>query len=628
MDYLSSIKKASGLHDVLNKQARRDPSRPGLFQRMRDNREQRQDQRAQRRQGGSIQQAPAAQPYQAPAQQAPAAQPYQAPAQQTGQRVNKDGIVWTAKEENGQTVTRDIDGNPIKMPRGPGGQAASGYWDGDTFNAQDITPKPMPDLPDPNLLSDGPEKDKVTAQRNALLPPSIRNYQQQAADYEATLPKSTGTDWTNRRARRATKASGLLDVLNKQAGGPTDAETINFLNDQHQYEVDFLRKNTLSGALKMLLGVGGVGLGVRSLQGLGNLLTRETEEEEEEDTLNSVYALKTSAEDTHPANQKHDRQGRSPYDPNYDPNASHPGASIGGKRVSLPGIRKAILEMARKANRTVGGGLQGIGKAIGRGPAQTAKDVLGIHGVPSKATPKYNPDTRSFLDKSGAMSPMLRNALKTSAEKSADPVLDTQDSAKGFWRGAKWPMLIGGGVAGGVGGWQLMDYLLDKRREEESDDELAQAKEEYETALAGGSKSAADQELGRELDRLFDLCVEKTAGISEEIMSKEGFLDDAMGLYAGAYALPSAALAALLSYPFFSNRQRSVILEKATKQRARNQEAKSPEVIQLQVGAEPKAPELSEETDEDIAEKLEEELKDQPIDISPKLDFEDSLDRV
>lgn len=450
-------------------------------------------------------------------------------------------------------------------------------------------------------------------------------------------------------------ASHLHGALNKQANPAAVAK----LNAYWQGKTTERRNEALGDALRVLLGGAGVGLGVRGIQGLGNLVTRNfVEDEAEEETIpTSVYALKTSAEDpvmpetvvigrpesspgysnpAHPSNQKPDRQGRSPYDPNYDPNAPYPPWRIGGKRVSLPGIGKSITQMARQVDRTAAGGLREIGKAIGRGSWETAKDVLGIHGVPSKATnwDNYDPKTRSFpdkslpqwfLDKSGAMSPMLRNALKTSAEKSADPtVLDDQSGPRAFWSGAKYPLALGGGAAGLYGGWKVMDYLLDKRRESETDDDLDLAKAEYEAALSGDDKSAADQEIGRELDLLFDRCIEKTseagAALDKALDSKEAdWTGTGIGLYGGMYALPSATLAALLSYPFFSKRQRSKLLSKATKQHEIAQEAKSPQVIQLKVDSPADGPEVSED---------EENPQELAVDISPTLDFEDSLDRV
>jgi hypothetical protein len=83
-----------------------------------------------------------------------------------------------------------------------------------TFN--DDTPKPSPDLPDPNLLPEGPHRDWVTAQRNALIPPNI--LEQHRLSQEATtdtwgrpLSHYSGnsqklTNWLNRRSNRDNKA--------------------------------------------------------------------------------------------------------------------------------------------------------------------------------------------------------------------------------------------------------------------------------------------------------------------------------------------------------------------------------------------------------------------------------------
>jgi len=209
-----------------------------------------------------------------------------------------------------------------------------------------------------------------------------------------------------------------------------------------------------------------------------------------------------------------------------------------------------------------------------------------------------------------------RQARKTqlnSGEKQA--VSPEKDLA--LWSSAKLPLGIAGGGLGLYGGWKLMDYLMDKRREAESDDELAEAKLEYESALRGATKESADNELSRELDSLADN-MDKLANDKDWIDKVLGFLGpenvgSTLGLY-GGYAVSAAGLAAMLSYPVFKKRRKKTLLEKAKKTRRRTQAAKFPKPIRLSV--------------ESLGLPKDEEDVDEAINMSPALDFEDSLDRV
>lgn len=62
-----------------------------------------------------------------------------------------------------------------------------------------------------------------------------------------------------------------------------------------------------------------------------------------------------------------------------------------------------------------------------------------------------------------------------------DPVGATSPTAK-WWHA---PAMLGTGVAAGVGGWKLVDWLADKRRDQAGDADLNAAKQEYEDAVRG-----------------------------------------------------------------------------------------------------------------------------------------------
>ena len=218
----------------------------------------------------------------------------------------------------------------------------------------------------------------------------------------------------------------------------------------------------------------------------------------------------------------------------------------------------------------------------------------------------------------------VNSPIKMANKKPGNPPAPQQptNTDRAWWSALRAPLAVGGAGLGLFGGWNLMDYLMDKRREDESDDELAEAKIEYEEALQDATKSAADNELSRELDKLAD-ATEKAAGFLpswEEILGMLGpeAAGNVGGYYAGLYALPSMAVAAGLSYPVFKKHQNKRLLEKAIKKRRQAEGLKTPQPIRLSL-----QPMLTrdeeEEKDDDIA---------AAINMSPSLDFEDSLDRV
>lgn len=65
------------------------------------------------------------------------------------------------------------------------------------------------------------------------------------------------------------------------------------------------------------------------------------------------------------------------------------------------------------------------------------------------------------------------------------------------------PGMIAAGSGGLYGGYRLLDWIMDKRREEELHDELTTAQKEYEQALAGQFRKKS--EINQDLDHLCDL---------------------------------------------------------------------------------------------------------------------------
>jgi hypothetical protein len=99
-----------------------------------------------------------------------------------------------------------------------------------------------------------------------------------------------------------------------------------------------------------------------------------------------------------------------------------------------------------------------------------------------------------------------------------------------------YPAMFLAGTGGIVGGWKATDALLDKQRKRDLEAELGSAREDYEKALLKQGAEEAS-ELGRDLDRLFELCV---AAASEK--QANSLLDSVQNTVTGAATPLLAAL--------------------------------------------------------------------------------------
>jgi hypothetical protein len=143
--------------------------------------------------------------------------------------------------------------------------------------------------------------------------------------------------------------------------------------------------------------------------------------------------------------------------------------------------------------------------------------------------------------------------------------------------GVPWavPAAVGAGAGGLYGGWKLMDYLLDKRRKDNLDEDLEEAKEEYESALSDVSKEAADGSLSADLNQLYDdlnLYGEKAAASWPEWGGR------AAGAY-GTAAGFGALLMALIGYKHGKKKQRRRVLERAQARKRREEYSRRPDPL-------------------------------------------------
>ena len=176
-------------------------------------------------------------------------------------------------------------------------------------------------------------------------------------------------------------------------------------------------------------------------------------------------------------------------------------------------------------------------------------------------------------------------------------------------KGVPWaiPAAVGAGAGGLYGGWKLMDYVLDQRRKQNLDEELETAKAEYEAALSGADKEAADGSLAADLDQLYDNISEygeKAAASWPELGGQ------AAGVY-GAGAGVGALVMALLGYKQGRKKQRRRILARAQARKRREEYQRRPDPLYVRAGR---------------SSELAPTVEDESSDASPSLDeIEDQL---
>jgi len=140
------------------------------------------------------------------------------------------------------------------------------------------------------------------------------------------------------------------------------------------------------------------------------------------------------------------------------------------------------------------------------------------------------------------------------------------------------PAMLGAGALGGVGGWKLIDKILDNRRRKEIDDEVDASRGEFQNALVSQYKQGSDSELGVALDELY-LKMQKAAKAGDWLDPNTYFTPDQVGrgkgMYA-TYAIPSALLGYLFVKKMADKGSRRQIIEKAQRRRALKQQRARP----------------------------------------------------
>ena len=140
---------------------------------------------------------------------------------------------------------------------------------------------------------------------------------------------------------------------------------------------------------------------------------------------------------------------------------------------------------------------------------------------------------------------------------------ETQTSPEQFPLGISGPVMAG--AAGLYGGWKGTGALLEHQRKAKLEDEERKAKEEYAAAMQHmSSKMSRDQKL----ELLYRAAVHKEAGMGDIAQTIGGI---------AASPVPFVTLGAgAVTYKIMEARRKSKLLEKALKQRKREQLADSP----------------------------------------------------
>ena len=141
------------------------------------------------------------------------------------------------------------------------------------------------------------------------------------------------------------------------------------------------------------------------------------------------------------------------------------------------------------------------------------------------------------------------NAAKGLYDNVLQPMgLDKADTWQTTTPMAKWwhaPAMLGAGTAAAAGGWKLVDWLADKRREQAGDTELHNAQQEYENAVKGlHAKTAALDEARTTLQKEAG-----AAGVQPDALLRQPLAPNAMKNLGGLGANTLFGIAALTGIP-------------------------------------------------------------------------------
>lgn len=216
-------------------------------------------------------------------------------------------------------------------------------------------------------------------------------------------------------------------------------------------------------------------------------------------------------------------------------------------------------------------GLQGLASQLGRNmesPASTVPAPMAVDvpirtpaGKPKRRRKQADPQDWSYAITEPAKK-VLDWGTKAvgSGLKATSDVLGGSQAETPAGLPPHLPRVIGGGIAGGAVGYKLTDWLLDQRRRKAVEEDVDDAKREYEEALYGKGAAAVD-------------------GLFEDLEKAALGLGDLPGAATGAYltyALASPLIMGNIAYENAKKMRRKSLIDSAQKARMRMRYETSP----------------------------------------------------
>lgn len=185
-----------------------------------------------------------------------------------------------------------------------------------------------------------------------------------------------------------------------------------------------------------------------------------------------------------------------------------------------------------------------------------------------------------------------QGAVESGVQAGNAPALySTKDEIPWYYGGMLLASLLGG-----VGGYRLTDKILDNKRKKDIEDEVAEAKRQFQQSLVSNyrpdqieleKKATEDQpslDYFGTLDRFTTFCGIEDGSDSEKAIKQASVWSTLLNYY-GLAAIPLALAAGVATYKATRSRSTDALLEKSLKRRRRELMAKRP--MDLQVVPEP-----------------------------------------
>ena len=209
----------------------------------------------------------------------------------------------------------------------------------------------------------------------------------------------------------------------------------------------------------------------------------------------------------------------------------------------------------------------------GLGIGASARGLQGLYGLLSRNTAPVA-EAPSSLVPIPYVAPEDKKKKRESLLKGAGVLPDTGHPTTPDAVLGSLPLKVLGGGAGLYGGYKLMDYVLDKRRQSAVQSDVDKAKKEFEAALlaqtaAPGMKMSTDSSIGTQLGQTLNELHGLLRKQSNDMVNQ---MINGYGVYAGGTGL----LAAMAAYQLAQKHTQRKSLQDALKQKKINDYATRP----------------------------------------------------